>query len=927
MRQHSEQVGSASRPGSGIRRLGAAVHYLGVVATASALYLGVCGYHDPVGVSQDDPRNQNNLFRLDGKFVHNVGRLQLQITNLGETGNQDNPRRTTVPSAEWPQGSGHDYLYAAGLWIGALDASGIPHVTTATYEREFSPEISPENVCVNLPLELVTDVREAYEGIPNGNRVISASVDPDDDGDGLVDEDLLNGKDDDGDGLCDEDYSAIGQQMLYTEYFDNIPQTRQQFPEHVPLGLQVRQTSYSWATPGQNDFVGMDWAIKNISGRTIRNVMVGIFADMDIGTRNVPGYFLDDQVGLINRDIEYIGASGETVRRKLQMGYAFDNPDNPNAPQENKGGDVPGYIGMMFLNHTTDPSGILAPRAVGITAFKFFSGSGAPFAAGGDPENDAQRYQLMTDPTLNPDAVGETRSSRPLDYRLVMATGPFRSLLPESTLTISVGWVMGLGLGQGNTIGAGGTLIENAIAAQQVFDGLYTDFDGNSLTGQCGKETCLRSPSGATFVYQIPESSVCKVRFWSSIPSGVGYERYSGIPAWNPSLPCETQQQGKFVCIDPPVTPGGPSGSHCASADTSSLQVNQDCVYVDLDCNVNTGQGGRERLVNWVAAAPLPSPVFLGQDGRMEPRDFLEIYRTGQDSARVSAWFFPGDRKVSLKWNNFAELVRDAQRGNLKEFVGYRIYKATGWERPLGTNGPSRNLWSLLGEWRLDPKGTPARPLSELIDPSTPIVFKQDIEVRWDPVARKVSTGPPYTETDTLFAVGRYSFVDEHVLNGFPYFYSIVPVSIVPGLTTELDVVLTSNPSAQNGQAIYPRGDAQDTQKNVYVVPNPYKGRAEWDLVPREEDPSGTKVLFMNLPRTKGTIHIYSLSGDLVRDIPFDGGPPADLAYGKDPVASATGSVSWNLISRNGQRIVSGIYLYSVDTELGREIGKFVVIR
>jgi hypothetical protein len=37
--------------------------------------------------------------------------------------------------------------------------------------------------------------------------------------------------------------------------------------------------------------------------------------------------------------------------------------------------------------------------------------------------------------------------------------------------------------------------------------------------------------------------------------------------------------------------------------------------------------------------------------------------------------------------------------------------------------------------------------------------------------------------------------------------------------------------------------------------------------------------------------------------------------------------VSWNLISRNGQKIVSGIYLFSVDTDLGREVGKFVIIR
>jgi hypothetical protein len=306
--------------------------------------------------------------------------------------------------------------------------------------------------------------------------------------------------------------------------------------------------------------------------------------------------------------------------------------------------------------------------------------------------------------------------------------------------------------------------------------------------------------------------------------------------------------------------------------------------------------------VNWVAAAPLPAPVFLGQDGNSEPRNFLDLYRTSRDSSRVSAWFFPGDRKVTLKWNNFAELVRDAQRGNLKEFVGYRVYKASGWNRPLGTNGPSRDLWSLLGEWRVDPKGTPARPLAELIDASTPIVFTQDINVKWDPVARLVDPDTSYVESDTLFAVGRYSLVDHNVL-------------------------LNSNPSAQNVQVVYPRGDAQDDQKHVFVVPNPYKARAEWDLVPREEDPSGTKVTFMNLPRVKGTIRIYSLAGDLVRDLPFDGGAPEDLQYGKDPVSEPTGSVSWNLISRNGQKIVSGIYLFSVDTELGREIGKFVIIR
>ena len=910
---------------------------------AAALLLAwgaLCGFHEPTTQEATDPRLPHRTIRLDGRFVHNAGRVQLQITNIGQVGNMFNPRLTTVPSCEWPAGSGLDYLYAAGPWIGALDASGIPHVTTALYDTEFSPILLPENPCAPLPIDQISDVREAYEGIPNGNRIISASVDPDDDGDGLIDEDFLNGVDDDNDGRCDEDYSAIGQQMLACEYVDYLPETRQQNPEHVPLGIKVEQTSYAWATPGQNDFVGIDYKIINKSGRSLRNVFVGIFADCDIGSRAIRGYFLDDEAALMDREVSYIGSAGETVTRRIQMGYMWDNPDNPARPQDNKGGDAPGYIGCMFLNHTTDPAGLLAPTRVGITAFKFFSGS-ASFAAGGDPENDAQAYQLMSDPALRPENVGQIQSSRPLDYRFVMATGPFKQILPDSALTISVAWVMGDGSGlpldagqglpdTGNPIDVAtvnaGTLLANAIAAQQVFDGLYSDLDGDGLTGQCGKETCLRNTQigGRPFIYSIPDTSLCRDRFR---PSPM---RLTGVTPWDPNVPCELHEDGKYVCQD---RLGGTigDGAHCASEDTLDVAiVSPTCFYVDFDCDVNTGQGGRENLVNWVAAAPLPSPFYLGQDGRGEVPDFRRLYQTREDSARVSAWFFPGDRKVTLKWSNFAEQVRDAQRGNLKEFVGYRIYKAAGWKRPLGTNAPSRDLWSLLGEWRLDPKGTPARPLPELIDPSAPIITITEVPVRWDPVRRRVNNDPDYTpitEQDTLFALGRYSFVDDHVLNGFPYFYSIVPVSVVPGETSATDLLLMGNPSATNAQVVYPRADAQRDQEHVYVVPNPYKGGAKWDLVPRDEDPSGTKVTFVNLPRTKGTIHIYTLAGDLVKEIEFDARAVDDLQYGRDPVATASGSASWNLISRNGQRIVSGVYLYSVDTDLGKQVGRFVIIR
>ena len=67
----------------------------------------------------------------------------------------------------------------------------------------------------------------------------------------------------------------------------------------------------------------------------------------------------------------------------------------------------------------------------------------------------------------------------------------------------------------------------------------------------------------------------------------------------------------------------------------------------------------------------------------------------------------------------------------------------------------------------------------------------------------------------------------------------------------------------------------------------------------------------------RNTIKIYTVSGDLVQTLDHDG-------------LSGFGSISWNLMSRNGQEVVSGVYLYSVQSDDNRFedfVGKFVVVR
>jgi len=67
-------------------------------------------------------------------------------------------------------------------------------------------------------------------------------------------------------------------------------------------------------------------------------------------------------------------------------------------------------------------------------------------------------------------------------------------------------------------------------------------------------------------------------------------------------------------------------------------------------------------------------------------------------------------------------------------------------------------------------------------------------------------------------------------------------------------------------------------------------------------------------PRAQARIRIYTLAGDLVQVIDHDG-------------TRGDGQAPWNLISRNGQDIESGVYLFTVEWPGGHQVGRFVIIR
>jgi len=101
--------------------------------------------------------------------------------------------------------------------------------------------------------------------------------------------------------------------------------------------------------------------------------------------------------------------------------------------------------------------------------------------------------------------------------------------------------------------------------------------------------------------------------------------------------------------------------------------------------------------------------------------------------------------------------------------------------------------------------------------------------------------------------------------------------------------------------------------ERVAVVPNPYRGSAEWDPAIGEG-----RIHFIHIPPLS-TIRIFTSNAELVRELKMD---PNSSPGGQ------TGELPWDLRNGEGRKVVSGIYLYQVETPEGRSRkGHFVIIK
>lgn len=167
-----------------------------------------------------------------------------------------------------------------------------------------------------------------------------------------------------------------------------------------------------------------------------------------------------------------------------------------------------------------------------------------------------------------------------------------------------------------------------------------------------------------------------------------------------------------------------------------------------------------------------------------------------------------------------------------------------------------------------------------------------------------------------------YEYSIDNLQPSRPYYFGVTAFDYG---ASAYDIGALETSPTTNAICEYPSTSADTVEHyglKVQVYPNPYRidgGYASDGYENRDRTRSAVwsrKIHFANLPNIC-TIRIYTLSGDLVQEIKHyhpEGGPKSQHE-------------EWNVISRNTQAVVSGLYLWSVNSEMGNQVGKLVIIK
>lgn len=922
--------------------------------------------------------------------VHDKGKMWMNFTNYGYFGNSGPtqsdrlldpcPPRGWAPQCEFPKGSGQQYLFQAGLWIGALiDEDGF----------------QTKRVSVGTDGWLSPSINEFWPGEGAANGIIERSNRP-----GLTN--CL------GEFVSHPD--AVSDQDFFARYADTLRDRAYVEPDpidqlHRPLGIEIRQTSYAFSQAFAEDFILIDYEIENIASNFLKNLYVGLYVDADVGPRDLREQHTDDICGFLEK-YEEINAQGDTVRIPIDVAWIADND----------GRDVNSVSGPFIAPHVAGTRVIRGPNPRLRTSFNWWVSHGQvaldfgpawedycrrdSMGMGwtrfyGTPMGDERKYQVLSNgefdywqimvdrlsevpPQVVIRAPGDTLRKNwctddpsedaadiadGYDTRYLLSWGPLGvrdyqdqsgrwiyRLNPGEKFNMTIAYVMGENFHDPTAPQPSNTNIdsslfnfadlrENARWAKDVYDNRMFDtpqydwgndhdpdvIDDDGSQGDGILDTgdgWYGEDVGTDGLYaEIPPGfdSVEVIYF-----RGTEFVRYAG---WYKGPDADFTERNGVIndVFNPSLVQDG------ATATTEDKIIPDRMTFIHpklrfWDMGWMNGNGLLDLgdgLPDFTGPPPPPIPALM----HCMPHTTNAASHIG---GIVRGGCYVGglgyellEDRVVLRWSTTsseAETYRDPF-SRVQDFEGYRIHRAT-------MNQDER--FELIAEYdRVDfayftandsMMTIPVTSMEGLPACSTILGVPGCLK----PVGLNTGFGM-IQENDSTYKI----VIPAHKLA--PLYYAVTAFDY--GDPRSGLGPLSTRPTT-NAVLLAPAGTKKEP---VRVVPNPYRAYENY-TTPRlgvswENMNDGTtdfysqvdrRIEFINLPE-QCLIRIFTVAGDLVAIVPHN-------VIGDNSQWASLTSERWDLNSRNRQQVVSGIYLFSVeDLTEGNghniETGKFVIIR
>jgi hypothetical protein len=868
---------------------------IAALAVVSAFAREPDGFRSSQSVDDDEP--------VVCYAEHRVGRLVMPINNVGDFGYAPGGysgraldcfgNRLVTGFCEYPKGSKSKYISGGSLLLGAVKGQD------TVVALSFTPSTSES--CGMQMRSTVDPTKPWFEG-------------------------------------------AVSHYDLITTYYDTT-----EYTYYRSLDVEVTQSSYTWANDYAKDIILFDYSVKNIGTERLRYLFIAVDVGSAVQYQDLlyGGTSTDDKVGFLEYyPALYLKETCPPDSDLLYMGWAADDDaDRTGFPQPDR--QVPDITGLRFLRAPKDTIEVafnwwtwnfgpqLRANYRKLTMYEYEGWSNYQWTEQdwyhvmSNGERDYDQAYLPTIPTydatwVQPTAaeIEELSTYCPPLYMLSM--GPF-GLDPGQTLQFTTAFVAGLAFHRDAHIADYlpdnpygwyqhvffDQLARNAMWAEWIYDNPGYDTDGDGYAGEyvlCDlDEDSILFCDTLTDTSANPDTTYTRCR-WVYNVADTMWVKGDGIADFRGAAP-----------------PPNPSTYRFVNKDGDTLRSLR--VFPEV---------GRVRMV-WNGAVTENTPdwfshkydfegyrVYLALDDR--PASFSLI--TSYDKENFNQWEFDYNANEFACYNDpFTLQELRCLHGDSCGDTTWSPFWYTRTNPLVIPGGPKKDdrimYFEPMGDNRSiladDPvnantrirKTYPYAPRPPHIHPDSVAIYYPD---RDDTI---------YFTPDGYMKYYEYEYTFDGLLATVPYYVNVTafdfgyPQHSLPGLE--------GNP-AEYPKAVYALPSSEviaDQNLEVFVYPNPYRidadyrdrgyeGNQRWHL-PEEKT---REIHFANLP-PKCTISILSLDGDLIRELKHDVDPEDYLANHD----------TWDLISRNSQMVVTGLYYWTVEDDEGRtQIGKLVII-